>query len=370
MRKLMANTTQTVENTPGGSGLLDIQNCMDNYAEFAENYSRSPEGVSEFEAERCDAEGFETGIVNGQWKTNTDHPDLADGAVKDNGISISDDDWKLLMAASKLPDDGEYHSALMLHGTNNYMTTLHFLYNCASYVRSGKNNKDAIKLAAKDVNFASENAGAVAELKEKVDKMLNSSILAGVKETSNSARYYKVVGFAMHLLGDLYAHRTIVPQYTVKGTNPANRTNTMFGSSDFKKGTHTIEPDATLKEWAKNSSKHNSVICKNWKCFQRTVQLGVMEFRDIKNFAVNAQTGLYEDNKNFCSERYTDSENACNTFLQESYGKEAYDGIFIMYPVEGNVLNEFKSLSKRAKEPFYTDYDETFWSEVSTKSYV
>ena len=74
-----------------------------------------------------------------------------------------------------------------------------------------------------------------------------------------------------------------------------------------------------------------------------------MEFKDIKNFEKiidkkKKKSGkVYEDDANFCKERFEDAKLSCDIVFDYSYDKEPYDGIIMFLPMEKNVkLNNFK----------------------------
>ena len=103
-----------------------------------------------------------------------------------------------------------------------------------------------------------------------------------------------------------------------------------------------------------------------------------MEFKDIKNFGllsnVNgkidnaARAGIYEDNINFCRERYDDADSACEYFFRCIMGKKKYNGVVIFEPVEKYVvLNNFKNYAKKAGMDTSILSDEE-WAKVSTPS--
>ena len=194
------------------------------------------------------------------------------------------------------------------------------------------------------------------------------------KTDMKKARYFVVMGLAIHLTGDTYAHWTIVPQYTVKGTNPKkkklsksiNSFDARFGTENFKdEPFHKKETDAILKTWAKESHENQNKICKRWNCFQRTINLGVMEIKDIKNYAIKDKKD-YEDNANFCKERFEDAKSACDYVFYSSYEKYAYDGVEIFMPLEGNVkLNDFWRNAKLAGEGTSV-YSAARWKKAST----
>lgn len=166
-------------------------------------------------------------------------------------------------------------------------------------------------------------------------------------------------------------------KYTVKGTNPkeikesksVHSYDAMFGYGDFKEqSTHQIESDSKLKMWAKGSYNYKDSICKRWKCFQRTVNLGVMEFKDIKNYVIKNQK-QYEDNANFCKERYVDAKLACVMLFGSFYEKDSFDGVYILFPTEENVkLNNLKNYAKEAGEDTSILTSEE-WKNVSTPEF-
>ena len=376
IRSLLKNTTQDVaESGISGSGLLDIEKAEQMYTEMENIYVEEAMDYQEIQENNREAEAYdEVELVNGLW-TKKNHQDMSQNAA--TGYKISATNLTILSTAAQKADYEPYNAAAMLHATGNYVEALHFLYECAAQLRSGKAINAAVSAAEKVALKHDENGELTetrAQLKKQVTTLLNTSIVSGVSETSAEARYYKVLGFALHLTGDTFAHRTIVPKYTVAGTNPKNvvystnakSANAKFGTSDFKEqGTHTKESDAILKTWAKSSHKYQDQICRRWKCFQRTVNLGVMEFKDIKNFASN-KTKDYEDNSKFCTERFVDAQTACDVLFSDSYDKEVYDGIGIFAPVEKNVmLNNLKKYSKEAGMDI-TCFTDTEWAKIST----
>ncbi len=139
-----------------------------------------------------------------------------------------------------------------------------------------------------------------------------------------------------------------------------------FGTENFKdEPFHKKETDAILKTWAKESHENQNKICKRWNCFQRTINLGVMEFKDIKNYAIKDKK-VYEDNANFCKERFEDAKSACDYVFYSSYEKYAYDGVEIFMPLEGNVkLNDFWRNAKLAGEDTSV-YSAARWKKAST----
>lgn len=373
VRSLLVNTAQEVEDKGSSqAGLLDVSNAAAHFEELEEIYTEKQTEYRTIQDDNEDAEKY-TGVklVNGSWN-DVKHADMASNAAA--GYSVSSKNIKLMQKAAKLADSKDYKTAGYLHGGENYVKGLKFLYQCAGYLRSGKEPDYALKKAFSDAKMKTDN-DVDNLLKDKTELLLKSKITHEDDKISASTRYYKVLGFAMHLVGDVYAHRTIVPKYTVKGTNPstykksssATSADAKFGSKDFDLRTdHIMEDKTTLKAWAKDPKKYPGRICKWWKCFERTVNLGCMEFRDVKYYTTVSSTGKYEDNPNFCRERYEDAKLTCEVLFEAFYDKDPFNGIAILFPTEKHVkLNNLRGFAKDMGEDvsFFTTEE---WKEIST----
>ena len=91
-----------------------------------------------------------------------------------------------------------------------------------------------------------------------------------------------------------------------------------------------------------------------------------MEFRDIKNFSLNNNNqSTYEDNPDFCRERYRDAKLACACLFSDSYGNLKYDDMCYFIPVMKNVkLNALKKYEKEIGADI-SSYTKTEWEEMS-----
>lgn len=267
--------------------------------------------------------------------------------------------------------DHTYQTTQHLHGLHNYVKGLKFLYKCSRYLKMGKDQETAIQLAKSGAGIDTSNTHDVALVKQ-TRNLLNTDY-GYIDNTTSTAKNYKVLGFAMHLVGDTYAHRTIVPAYTVSGTNPKNRKDSggkagvaRFGSSDFKSSSENPDApsDDQLMKWAKEA--YNNPICQHWNHFQRTVNLGVMEFRNIKYYTPARIVGAYEDNSDFCVERFRDAKLNCAMLMDSYQDNQTYDGIYILSPTENYVkLNALKKYAEATGENIsaYTDAE---WAKMST----
>lgn len=372
VRSLLVNTAQEVEDKGSShAGLLDISNAVAHFKELEGIYTEKQTEYRKIQDDNRASEEY-TGVelVNGSWN-DVKHADMASNAAA--GYGISSKNIKLMQKAAQLADSKDYKAAGYLHGGYNYVQGLKFLYQCAGYLRSGMRVNASIQQARSDAKMDNSNINNL--LAEKTQLLLEKDILYVNGERGPSEMYFKVMGFAMHLVGDAYAHRTIVPQYTVKGTNPSTykkstsavSADAKFGSGDFKaQGSHSIEADGTLKEWVKKSSEHKKDICKRWKCFEKTVNMGRMEFRDVKNYTTSSSIKIYEDNLNFCIERYVDAKFMCEVLFESSYSKEPFDGITILFPTEKYVkLNNLRGFANDMGEDISCFTTEE-WKKIST----
>ena len=147
-------------------------------------------------------------------------------------------------------------------------------------------------------------------------------------------------GTALHLSGDIFAHKTIVTNYTIAGVNGSETSKNsngqyMFGTKYFNKSS-AFEDTSAVRNAIKTVCKKNSMTSlsqeqlngindstvRYWQYFQLGVALQVMEFRDINMFLSNSYSGAknpYEDNASFCQERYTAALNACRKLADRAY---------------------------------------------------
>ena len=369
VRHLLETTAQMNVGANGASeaGLVDVEEAFRQYDVFADMYTEQQKEYADLNDKEPQAyEDVE--LVNGSWSTS-DHQKLVSGAV-DSAYKV-DAYYISLMQKVVYEADHTYQTTQHLHGLHNYVKGLKFLYKCSRYLKMGKDQETAIQLAKSGAGIDTSNTHDVALVKQ-TRNLLNTDY-GYVDNTTSTAKSYKVLGFAMHLVGDTYAHRTIVPAYTVSGTNPKNRKDSggkagvaRFGSSDFKSSSENPDApsDDQLMKWAKEA--YNNPICQHWNHFQRTVNLGVMEFRDIKYYTPARIVGAYEDNSDFCVERFRDAKLNCAMLMDSYRDNQTYDGIYILSPTENYVkLNALKKYAEATGENIsaYTDAE---WAKMST----
>lgn len=206
-----------------------------------------------------------------------------------------------------------------------------------------------------------------------------------------------VFGMALHLAGDMYAHRTIVPKYTVDGVNPKQMQNdlsrkAMLGSNDFKMASKFYD-DATHKalinvlcfnDYSKSeiSSQYTKYLeILYWQYIQKGVELQVVEFRDIHTFLKSGVTNNYEDNALFCGERYKAAMLSCKriaarfkengTFYTKLIYPKEYGSLNQNHYYQTVKLNNFLAYTKAAQLDYIgVNLDESDWKINSTTKLV
>lgn len=174
-----------------------------------------------------------------------------------------------------------------LHGVYNYVANLHFLYEVAKGATSTQpSNKDKMTDYVDGINVQHSSDKTYGDYSIKALRRILIHACSNTKGMGNemgvsgkSQRIYMMLGIAAHLLGDTYAHRTMVPKNVNWGSTKDNHT---FVKSDFI-------------DWSK---------CKT------RVEANVIEFRDIKCYLKNADSNNYTDKTDFYSNRYTGAKGA------------------------------------------------------------
>lgn len=238
------------------------------------------------------------GIVNGLWLESA-HIWLADKANETAGLNGTY--LELVKQTAKAADNGTYHPSnhkkyTGLHGLGLYTANFYALWKYANFINKGNS-----VLQAKTNALESLPSGALDELKKMKDdekeyttaNFLDAcGVLMGKEGNgkTNAQKKYLLVGFGCHMIGDIYAHRTLVPWYAINGAqdeeidedNPfASGSSTDFASYLVKKdfsdwqGLYDRFPEGdltfpVLKQYAKNQSKFNEIYEDNTKfCRER-----------------------------------------------------------------------------------------------------
>lgn len=368
IRGLLKASSKEVEGT--GAGLIDYNYALDIYDEYVKNYIEGENIDNEFEntEEISDYSDDADVVVEGLWDKD-EHEDIAKNATKKYGTKEVIDNIDYIKKGANEADSallkGDY-KCKNLHGKNNYVASLRFLWRFAKLIGKGNSlndaKKDAIsKLPSKLLN----NDSSYDTMADNIVKYIKNKHSNYTKKQ----KMYYVMGLTCHLLSDTYAHRMIVPSSSVS--------NNSFKKSDFTSDSKIKTFDENkLKNLAKEAYKkmqdENNKKYRRWEYFVKTVKLGVMEFMDIKYYMKSDEYSktnkIYEDNVAFYKKRYNNAVDAVEYYID--HYKDAFDeSVFIPIYRDSIKLNNLYGYIKELgiNTSYFTTNE---WKGYSTMAYV
>jgi hypothetical protein len=178
-----------------------------------------------------------------------------------------------------------------------------------------------------------------------VKGIVNMNILNNYTESDTTSRAFKILGLALHLAGDTYAHRVRVPLSSAEtggcfATNPGGGTFPYSHTSAYNATTM----NAYLKERTGNP-------CRCFNCFKQAVQSGHVEFRDVNHFMEDANGNIANsaykaDNTTFYPKRYTiGTAVAVNTMVTRFINQQDFT-IFVFLPSDTNYTLKLNCLKQ------------------------
>lgn len=419
IKELLCSTTNKPDSLEElNVGVVNYKNALTNYDEFEKNYSNKQQMYDFNTNESFDYSDVDTPIVNALWLNTTDapgHDELSTESAEyasfsGNAPKISRYACTHTDGLTKIIVNNEKLTVGAPHGTGNYVINLRYLYKMSRCIYEngvGDESKNLNKYFSDDnvswdVNGNSSNAsynkGVWNILRQYVNyNLTNYSLLepsikknfnSYSKETQNRYLGLMIYGIALHLTGDIYAHKTIVPKYTVAGVNPKQKSKNsdgkmMFGAADFpndgKFSDTTAVRNAIKSSCLKNHDLSNITDnIHSWQACQLGVSMQVVEFRDINAFLISTGHNVYEDYTDFCNERYKAAMLACKRMSKRFkeggtfYTKLIYPKYYNSTdsknkPFKTVKLNNFKDYAKSAGlDVIGVDLDNEDWNVNST----
>lgn len=177
-------------------------------------------------------------------------------------------------------------------------------------------------------------------------------------EITPKKRALVYLGVVLHMIGDVYSHRTIIPKYTVSNNLLLNRaiSNTDYGDkfsgADFSLYIGQLNlNDSILVQYVSGANPyrygHRTVYTDAVKkrlrskdAFIKAVNYQVAEFQDIYRFVKHDSSGSYngiryDDSSTFCKERFADAVAACKRYtkdvIKKHYQKTGSERKFITF---------------------------------------
>ena len=315
----------TSSNQESGGSNLGILNISESLS-MADGF-QIQESNAKIEPQAPTATTYDTNeIVSGSWGKG-DHKNM---------VSVLGSSAAMQVAASAAQLVDEYYHAddssrfecRALHARGNYVANLHFMYNAA------RNADDVAMKDQGDVtdyvygftvsNFMDKTFGA-ADLNNLrqviIDACTNpNGLWKGADAGTKKQKRYMILGMAAHLIGDTFAHRTMVPEGLTGGSSRGSKT---FDTDHFK----------------------------NWADFYNRYQATHVEFRDIKHYLKTEQKNLYTDASDFLPNRFAAAKKGvANLFAEYNKGNKFSAEQFFLNTGFSKKLNNLKGYLKSAEE--------------------
>lgn len=271
IKQLLRSTAKVSENSQN-VGVMDVTNALETGEHFDTTDIEKDTQPVQMEQEAYDTDG----IISGCWSR------------KDHKADLNIEHMEMINTAAKNTDvDLKKNKAF--HGSKNYVANLHLLYLIASDAKN-------IDSANVQCNGKSTELGDISNIKAEIKRVWKPTYW---NADSLAKKKWMTLGIAIHILGDTYAHRTMIPSGEIN----------KFKKSDMA----------------------------DWTGFYNSYCAGTLEFRDVKWYQTDGDTTKYEDNTALFRNRYEISQIAVkdfiNTFLSDSgfspytfYGNRKFEG--------------------------------------------
>lgn len=357
-------------NTASGNKVLDIACANDNISTFVDEEPINNDELLTFDSD---------GIAVGCWARGK-HSELASNSSSNSGINANN---VKLMARAALMADTLYgtHSNIggkdvvmpkffPLHAygytssassnnrvsyNSNFLADTKYLYRLArhyfdsSSISAAENQTNIDKVKKAGANYSilqkivfggtiytsssityPDKRGEVKNVD--VKGIVHMNIYDGISEDTIQERAYKILGLAIHLAGDTYAHRVRVPVSSTESGGYFNTmpTNPREGFSSSHSGTYNA---TTMNNFLKERSA--TPACKCFACFKKAVAAAHVEFRDMKEFTKGTKDSgykAYDDNVNFYAKRFSiATKHATDTLISQFKNKKDFT-LFVFLP--------------------------------------
>lgn len=318
VRGLLRATARDVEGS--NAGLVDYGYAEEHFAEYLAAFQNNEVDEAGFDNPTV-PETYDTeGIVNGLWLESA-HEWLVNKA--DETVQLNSTYVTIMCTSAREADNTDtYHNMTAnpeykpLHGFGVYTANLYAIWKFANYTKQGKNAEKAKDFAIADLEEATNYKNITTDcptkgLLEACVRLITDDTDNSVNEylTSDANKKYLVAGFACHMIGDVYAHRTIVPQYVIDQakTVASNDKSYASGSStDFKSFLRKND----FENWEELVKYYNGKT-------GSTPNKYLMHFVKLRDFALVKEgfNQKYEDNTEFCRERLNAALKCTRDFL-------------------------------------------------------
>lgn len=343
-------------------------------------YDILDEMLEELEEEEGNKENDENEGISLLWgndkENKSDYGHYTSSGYAGEHVELDVETVKKLKIAVTMPDYFEgKNKADAFHGRGNYVANISYMWELAQELGKNSDKKAALAKVEKNATarykskLTAKDWDILKKLMGKMDGILAINMFTGT-ESDPQSRKYKVLGLAMHMVGDTCAHRTMVPTDAITVMpNVKNYKGVLIDYKNYFSFTTKTVSTSNLKLWMKNAreEEYQNKIKANatWNVFQQAVKTGCMEFRDIKYFTSQSSAKVYEDNAYFYPVRYTITKNACVRLLNATSLSASRK--IIVPRTHFIVFNNLKGYYIKAGGSA-SDFD--YWKKISTDEFV
>ncbi len=233
-----------------------------------------------------------------------------DDIITDNNFGYIPEKYvDLVMKICRWCDDPtRISNSTCIHGNCNYVASLKFLWKYAKVIgnKNISGTYSQLSANAKNVALAQFNNKGIINNKADYQGLLDLATRTVAiinqygKEKTPKERKYLIYGVILHLLGDITAHRTIVPQFMVNRVNDPN----------YKNSENKFE------------TKH---FGNNWSYVKSLVQNGNIDFTTLQRYSsgelsIKEFRKRYEDNTKVVPNRVLAAETMAEYFMRKFSG--------------------------------------------------
>lgn len=325
---IQASAIPLGKSTEYGAGLIDISYALEICDEFLENFDNSdwqlPSNTSIVNDMSDDVD-----YVNGLWNA-TNHNTIIDGLP--NGTSS---DIAFVKEVSRLMDEesdfqGKNFPQVHAHPGHNYVSTLRFLYHVIRYYWGLSTNN---VMSNKPAYVGSE----WSDIKNDLNNLFGRTVNGRTGNTNNN-RGWMTMGVLAHLVGDIYAHASIVTPVALNSFNSSHFISCKApGSDNYHPTTNNVKNDNRIMYEHLHTNLYHFVgngylnlqipyRCRCFNCFKRAVCLGVVTSIKIQTFYNENTSGgsYYEDKTSFMPQRFTKSQSYFILLVTELTANRAF----------------------------------------------
>lgn len=312
-----------------GAGLVDLSYALEIYDEFAVNFNNH-DWQSPLNTGIVSDVSDKVNYVNGLWG-GTNHDIIINGLPN----STSGDIAFVKKVARTMDNDADFQGKnfpqIHVHPGHNYVSTARFLYHVIRYYW-GLSTTNV--MSTKPAYMGDE----WSDIKSDLNTLFKKTISDRTGSTNNE-KGWMAMGALAHLIGDIYAHASIVTTDALGSFNLSHFISGIApGTDNYHPTTNNVKNDnrimhehlhTNLYHFVSNSFTNLQIPyrCRCFNCFKRAVNLGVVTSIKIQTFYNDNVTqggSLYEDNANFMPRRLTKSSSYFTHLVTELKANRAF----------------------------------------------